>query len=67
MKAKEADAIMEFLENCEGLLSNHEMMALCNGLRNANDDSSDGIKNAVWFNACGHYEKAFSKEYGEFV
>jgi len=67
MKAKEADAIMEFLENCEGLLSNHEMMALCDGLRIANDDSRDEVENVVWFNATGHYNKAFDKEYGEFV
>lgn len=67
MKKHEADSIMEFLENCECLLSNHEMMALCDGLRIANDDSRDGVKNVIWFDAAGHYNKAFTKEYGEFV
>lgn len=63
MKNKEADSIMKFLENCECFLSNHEMIVLCDGLRIANDDSSDNFKNVVWWNAAGHWNEAFKKEF----
>lgn len=63
MKAKEADSIMKFLGSCRGFLSNHEMVVLCEGLRIANDDSSDNAKNAVWWNAAGHLDEVFKKEF----
>jgi len=67
MKKHDGDLIMKFLENCDGLLSNREMIILCDGLRIANDESHDFVKNTIWFDAAGHYDKAFCKEYGAFI
>lgn len=63
MKAKEADSIMKFLGSCPGFLSNHEMVVLCEGLLIANDDSSDDAKNAVLWNAVGHLDEVFKKDF----
>lgn len=65
MKAKEADSIVKFLDSCETLLSNHEMVVLSNGLQNTNEDVTDGAKTYVWWNAAGHKDLAMSKEYRE--
>ncbi len=64
MKKHEADSIVRFLDSCETLLSNHEMVVLCEGLRIANDDSSDDVKNTVWWNITGHLDRIFEEENG---
>ncbi len=63
MKQSEANSIMKFLDKCEKFLSNTQMMKLCNALEIANDDVLDEVQSAIWWNASGHYDKAFKKEF----
>lgn len=65
MKKHEADAIVRFLGSCETLLSNHEMVVLCDGLKNANNYDHSDSASAMWWNAAAHSDMARSREWEE--